>query len=259
MTEHFSRLNYICGESDANKQPHHHNNRCFPFIVVVHVNQGEYICYHENKTLVTKEGETLIVPEYVLHDIAMKATGNLSWAHITATINNEAVLSGAKEPFVLRNIVNSDIKHLVDSLNRLNAGSIPLHVLNEQVLIAKLFILVLQSHKSAVVTDAKWVTDIKKYITQNITESFTLKDLAAQCCMSESSFCHKFKSEVGISPIKYTILQKINESLPMLSAHLPLKTISQRLNFSNEYYYSAKFKQVTGMTPSEYIKRKNLL
>lgn len=257
MSEHFSRLNYICGENDADKQPHRHNNRCFPFVVIVHVNRGKYICYHGDKVLVTNEGETLVVPEYVLHDIAMQAIGNLSWAHITATVNNEEILSQVKEPFIIGKIADNSIKKLVDGLHRLNIDNVPLRILNEQVCIARLLILILQNQKKTAPTEVRWISDIKRYITQNISETFTLKDLAARCCMSESSFCHKFKCEVGISPIKYVILQKINESLPMLNARMPLRIIAQKLNFSNEYYYSAKFKQVTGMTPSEYIKSKN--
>ena len=259
MTEFFTRFNHLCGESNADKQPHRHNNRCFPFTVLVHVNRGEYICYYDKKIITAKENETLVVPEYVLHDIEMKKSGNLSWAHITATVNDRDILVGSREAFILEKENHKDLKFFIESLNKPNDNCISVRVLNEQILISKIFILILQNYEKNAMNDVVWVNDIKRYITKNIDKKFTIKDLATQCCMSESSFCHKFKNEVGVSPIRYIILQKINESLFMLNNHLPIKIIAQNLNFSNEYYYSMKFKQITGLTPIEYIKNKNKL
>ena len=104
--------------------------------------------------------------------------------------------------------------------------------------------------------DNAWIVNLKKHITKNITQKFNLSELAAYCHMSESSFSHKFKNNVGVSPMKYIICQKINASLSLLDSGEKLASVAQKLNFSNEYHYSKQFKSVTGMTPSDYRKNK---
>lgn len=201
-----TKYKYFYGENNAEKMPHKQDNRCFPFVVAVHVNSGQYICKYNNKKLIAATGETLIVPEYILHHIQMENKGLLSWAHFSAHFGNNDILSN----------------YAMSSFSADNA----------------------------------WIVNLKKHITKNITQKFNLSELAAYCHMSESSFSHKFKNNVGVSPMKYIICQKINASLSLLDSGEKLASVAQKLNFSNEYHYSKQFKSVTGMTPSDYRKNK---
>ena len=188
----------------------------------------------------------------------MKSHGNLSWAHIRAHDNGSDILSGIHYPFILGIDISNELKPEVDRLAHLYNEEHPLNVLHEQMYISRLLIAIVQNHEEGIHSDSLWIRQIKTYVTENISKKLSIKELATQCCMSESTFCHKFKEEVNISPIKYIMLQKINQSLPMLSDHVPLRTISEKLNFSNEYYFSKQFKKFTGMTPTEYAKNRNI-
>ena len=251
-------VGYIYGESRTIKHPHQHNNRCFPFVVVVFVIKGRYICLHDGSITVADEGETLVVPEYILHNVEMKESGELSWAHITAHVDGNDILSGITAPFVIDRNHSSDIMTAVDGLVTVENRAGMLGVLYEHMYISKIFVTIASNADAGDISEPVWLTDIKKYINDNITAYFTIGELASLCCMSESTFSHKFKQETGVSPIKYVLMQKVNKSLPMLNGHQTLKSISESLNFTNEYYYSKQFKKITGMTPSQYVKEKNI-
>lgn len=205
METYRSEVEYIYGESNAKKQPHQHNNRCFPFVVAVYVISGKYICYCGGNTLIAGEGETLVVPEYVLHNIEMKEAGKLSWSHIRAHISGGDVLSGIKTPFVVGKELSGEIRYLIENLVETENGDCPLCQLYEQMYISKFFIEVMLNVDVIRNAEPVWITDIKEYITENISDKFTISGLAARCCMSESTFCHKFKQETGISPIRYIV------------------------------------------------------
>ena len=245
------KYTYFYGESNIKKTPHKHNNRCFPFIIAVHVNNGQYICRYNKQKLIVLPGETLIVPEYVLHHVEMENNGSLSWAHFSAHYENDDILCNYEFPFIIPDKYQNEVKSSIEAIN--NPDDTHLGALRRIYYISGLIIDIFNyCGKTDVASDKAWIKDLKKYITKNITKKFRLCDLAAYCHMSESSFSHKFQSSTGVSPIKYIIRQKINASLKLLDEGDTLTAVSQKLGFANEYYYSKQFKAITGMTPSDY-------
>lgn len=250
-----TKYKYFYGENNAEKMPHKQDNRCFPFVVAVHVNSGQYICKYNNEKLIAATGETLIVPEYILHHIQMENKGLLSWAHFSAHFGNNDILGNYDAPFIITKEFSVQLRKYIESINDSDADC--LGTLNRDLNISALFIDILSNYAmSSFSADNAWIVNLKKHITKNITQKFNLSELAAYCHMSESSFSHKFKNNVGVSPMKYIICQKINTSLSLLDSGEKLASVSQKLNFSNEYHYSKQFKSVTGMTPSDYRKNK---
>jgi len=83
----------------------------------------------------------------------------------------------------------------------------------------------------------------------------TAADVSHQLFISESRLRNTFRKEVGISFGEYIdklVLQKAKQML-----RDPVRTIgqiSQLLGFCDQFYFSRRFKQMTGKTPSEYRK-----
>ncbi|MDY3929849.1 MAG: hypothetical protein SOZ34_10885 [Clostridia bacterium] len=124
-----NQYNYFFGGINTMHSPHKHTNRCFPFTVVVHVNEGQYLCYYKDKIIVANSGETLVVPEYVLHDIEMKEYGYLSWAHICAHINGNDILEGYDSPFIIGSAFSNYFKTFLNALNNTKIESLSLQAL----------------------------------------------------------------------------------------------------------------------------------
>lgn len=94
------------------------------------------------------------------------------------------------------------------------------------------------------------------YISDNLDKNFTLESLANMCALSKSSFTHTFSQALGTSPIAYIISKKLEASLYyLLETNSPIKEISDKFGFKNPFYYSNRFKQQYGISPSEYRKK----
>jgi AraC-like DNA-binding protein len=74
------------------------------------------------------------------------------------------------------------------------------------------------------------------------------------------SYLSSFFSEMeGITIEKYLILQKIEKAKELLSySELNVSEISYQLNYSSSQHLSRQFKSITGMTPSEFLKKNSV-
>lgn len=94
---------------------------------------------------------------------------------------------------------------------------------------------------------------LKDYIDMNVFEDINIKKLSQLIYKSESQTIRIFKEEFGTTPYNYLLESKINYAKNMLrNSAVSIKEISNRLCFSDEYYFSNIFKQKTGMSPKSF-------
>ena len=95
----------------------------------------------------------------------------------------------------------------------------------------------------------------KRYIEDNIEQNPHVTDVATYCHLSAKQLTRLFSQCEGIPPAEYIQQQRIRTIEQLLDdPSLSLKTISERLNFSSEYYFNAFFRKNNGMPPGEYRK-----
>lgn len=95
----------------------------------------------------------------------------------------------------------------------------------------------------------------KQYIKDNIDYSPTVLDVSAYCYLSEKQLTRIFDQEEGVTPgnyIKHLRAKRLEELLS--SSDLSLREISEKMNFSSEYYFNSFFKKNVGMSPGTYRK-----
>ncbi len=104
------------------------------------------------------------------------------------------------------------------------------------------------------------VIKIKEYIKKNISKKITLGDIANYTFFSPV-YCEEiFKKEMNMPIIDYVIDLRIKEAQHMLiTERESLKTIAEKLGFSDYNYFSRLFKQRVGCSPSEYRAQSNLI
>ena len=94
----------------------------------------------------------------------------------------------------------------------------------------------------------------KQYIIDNAEQKLSVSEVAAYCALSEKQLTRLFDAE-DTTPADFIRTQKIKLIEQMLSeGRASLREISEKMNFSNEFYFNTFFKKYSGMTPGEYRK-----
>lgn len=93
----------------------------------------------------------------------------------------------------------------------------------------------------------------RSYMQENIEGELDIPDVARHVNMSYTTFRRIFKKYVGLSPSQYYSSLKLHRAKELLrSTDIPVKEISYILHFKNPEYFSALFKKVMKMNPSEF-------
>lgn len=97
---------------------------------------------------------------------------------------------------------------------------------------------------------------ILQMIEEGLESPLRVTDLAERCGYSSNYFRLFFKEHVGIAPNSYINQRKIARAKEMmLYLDLNVTQISERLGYQSIHYFSRRFHQLTGISPTEYIGR----
>ena len=103
-----------------------------------------------------------------------------------------------------------------------------------------------QRKKIAAVLDA---------MTKEPNRSWTAKEMAQIGGYHPTYFAALFKEVVGYAPKRYLVLERIRLAKGLLLELDAIEAVAEQLNYSSVHYFSRHFKEVTGLTPSEFKKR----
>lgn len=98
-----------------------------------------------------------------------------------------------------------------------------------------------------------WLAQAKQLLESSGAQKPSYHDIAAQLGISYDGFRKRFTKEMGISPDRHYNRYRMSQVCELLvSEQLALREIAYRLGFSDEYHLSKRFKQMIGMSPSEF-------
>lgn len=93
------------------------------------------------------------------------------------------------------------------------------------------------------------------YMHQHYGERLTLKDIAASLNISVSQLKLVFREQTGASVIGYLTDLRMKEAKRLIRENqYNFTQIADIVGFESIYYFSSRFKRVTGMTPTEYAR-----
>lgn len=91
------------------------------------------------------------------------------------------------------------------------------------------------------------------YIDAHYDQMITVDELASRAGLSRASYTRHFKRSTGQLPLDYVNRVRLERSKQLLQVTADrLHEIASRVGFSNEYYFSRRFKQYTGVSPGVY-------
>ena len=91
------------------------------------------------------------------------------------------------------------------------------------------------------------------FISENLSNPITVKDVAEHVFMSPEYFTKLFKRETGQNIKEYITLTKIETAKDMLEhSSIPVSMVALELGYSNFSHFSQVFRKYENMSPSEY-------
>ncbi len=100
------------------------------------------------------------------------------------------------------------------------------------------------------------ITDVIKYISDNIGESFTLEELSERFYISKFYLCHEFKRVTGMSCMEYIRYLRILEAKNRLSRGWTVGEVWVSLGFGDYSTFYRTFKNRCGCSPNEYARQR---
>lgn len=102
--------------------------------------------------------------------------------------------------------------------------------------------------------DEQFMRRLNELISSNLTNpDLDVQFVAAQMAMSRASLYNKLKLLAGISIGDYINKFRMAEAVRLLAdKDLSIQEVSEKTGFSHQRYFSTVFKQIYGVTPSQY-------
>ncbi|RKN84764.1 AraC family transcriptional regulator [Paenibacillus ginsengarvi] len=107
-------------------------------------------------------------------------------------------------------------------------------------------------------TDSRAAIDrTKAYIDSHYGESITIDQLARMAEISSKYYVDLFKRTYGLSAIDYLTEVRVTAAKRLMArSGALLRNIAQQVGYGDEFYFSRKFKQETGVSPTVYMKNR---
>jgi len=99
------------------------------------------------------------------------------------------------------------------------------------------------------------IAKVIDFIHGHLAEKISIQTLAELASLSDSRISHLFNEEIGVPPMQYVELQRIDRAKQLLERTTTrISLISAQVGLDT-VYFSLRFKQHTGLSPRDYRKR----
>ena len=248
---------------------------------IIHIIKGTFTAQADNKTIIAKDGDTLLIRDGMLHggipdnciyecflfDLhGLFRNLDMVKAHLRPVYRGqilpEIFYPAGKMPemdYVITRLSNAYRSH--DDKAAGNVQS-PLELI---VLgcISQLYAAILQKgtfttgqmDTSEGTHKIDLIKAVLEYIEQHYASPITLNELAGVANMNPKYFCRFFRSITHQTPIDYVNMYRIERAAQMLlNTRLPVTNICMECGFNDSSNFIKVFRKYKGMTPKQYRK-----
>ncbi|MEZ4674339.1 MAG: helix-turn-helix domain-containing protein [Caldilineaceae bacterium] len=119
-----------------------------------------------------------------------------------------------------------------------------------------LILLAQQQARGATSAEDYRVESVLHYLNQHFHESINVNDLAELVALSPSRLAHLFKAHVGTSIVAALLETRLRQAARLLIfTSLEIQEVAQQVGFQSVFYFSRRFKDRYGISPSAYRRR----
>ena len=229
-------------------------NICSPFSRLYYVESGEGIIKYNNVKIILKPGNVYLIPAGLKYSYWCESHLKKLFFHINVfKPNGYDIFINSDKCFSHK--INID---KIAELSKLYRGIDIVDMLAIKEELYRRVSLLVPMLRTEQISNTRYSGIIQKaidYIQLNLSNTITITEVAKKIYTSENTLRKKFKEETGISMGKY-----IDDLLFFTAERLLQKSewsigqISENLGFCDQFYFSRRFKDRYGITPSKYRK-----
>ena len=242
--------------------PHFHEG-----IEIIRVNSGEVECSIGKENYLCCKGDILFVPPKSVHGVLsisndaeiqgavfdMSAViGPNSSVPVDLILNKDRI----KMPFYrdgseFNNRINKIFSEIVDRYNISNIK----YELEMRALLCKLTAELVDFYYDGFdeIKEIDRLQPVIRYIKENYRETISISDLSKLLNVCNDHLIRLFNDTIGITPTKYINNVRLEEMQKLLTnTDISITEISYMVGFSSASYVSKVFKEIFGVTPSQY-------
>jgi AraC family transcriptional regulator len=91
------------------------------------------------------------------------------------------------------------------------------------------------------------------YIEANLESKMDIDDLANVVALSRSHFSRAFKHSVGLSPMEYVVVRRVERAKLMISeTREPLAEVALACGFADQAHLNRRFRDIVGISPGRW-------
>jgi len=249
-------------------------------IRIYYINEGKFEWNINNESYILYPGDVaLIMPnEKFGSERGVLEIGSITWIHVKiANHGNNDLLTGKwsslseTESQAISKVLLMNTMPVLSKLPEAGRILRYMHdeIFNQEIgyttranqLIDELFIIVtrhLTKQNNRARDFPKVFMQLEQALRQNLSQQWTVEEMAAIAGMGTTLFNEKVKSYTGFTPLNYLINIRISEAIKLLKKKdVSITDIALDTGFYSSQHFSTTFKKLTGYTPSEF--RKNNL
>ncbi|SHL09065.1 AraC-type DNA-binding protein [Flavobacterium chilense] len=177
--------------------------------------------------------------------------------------NLDKIVDPAKNTIIRFDRMSNESFHLLEDLKKLTVGNeiFNLNLIGTAHLLMSNYLKKIASKRIILQTvndsDLESIINIQMFLIEHIKEQFPhIQNMAKKANMSESKFKTLFKKITGETPNVFFMSNKLLLAKEMLEKkQLTVSQISDQLSFKNQSYFSTKFKEYFGVSPTVFLKQ----
>lgn len=227
--------------------------------VLVLVMEGKAVYHIEGKRMVVEKGDLLVLPSSISRAGENHESGPHQKYTILFTCDEEAALlpylgSGKQTLIKPRNF--ESLRRRFEKLFGEMRGGKSFRMFICQGILQELLGLIARELEQPEMAPMKikYAQTIQNYLVQHYREPLEIRQLAQLIDRSENYTISVYKEVTGHSPIKYLHRLRIMEAgYLLLNTKTTVADVSQYLGYYDTSYFFRMFKQLTSLSPTEFI------
>ncbi len=250
----------------------HHPSRCLPFHVLLYVKKGTFYLTEDENDYVIPEGTIFFMKAGLHHYGKQFIEAGTEWHFIHFYLEQDTTGLSEYESFTqsvcgcekmeaymqlpkqLSDMKDSGIVAKIAEVTDTAVFGDPYRswYLNQKTaeILNDIAIMYRRTQREATLSDR-----IAQYLVRHMETGFNAEDVAGEFYLSYKHLAATFKKEKGMSMQQFHTRIRMQKAARILSSTgTPVAEIGEELGFKDALYFSRCFRQMYGMSPSEYRK-----